>query len=359
MKPIKLCLSILGVCIMFFCTNLSAMAAETVQIDYYYGNTCSHCAEIRPFLEDVEKKNPHVRFNRIEVFANRENALAMQKVFEQYGIPRDDRGVPAILINNNFLIGSDIIVANLEKEISMSKPVQSPSHVALRQEQMTLLAITGAAIVDSINPCAIFVLIVLLSSLLVMKTPGDRQIATCAASFVFSVYLAYLLIGVGLLYTVDFFGVSAWLYRAVGILALFIGLLNIKDAFFFGAGGFIMEIPLRWRPALMKLLMKVSTPWGAFTAGFAVTLFEAPCTGGPYLFAIGLLAQNMEWGMIIPILLYYNLVFVLPLIIIAAVVIQGKVQVDKAEAWQKRNIKKFHLIGGLIMLGLGVWMVLK
>ena len=359
MKPIKLFLSILGACILLFCNSFSALGADIAQIDYYYGNTCSHCAEIKPFLEEIEKKNPHVRFNRIEVFANRENALAMQKVFEQYGIPRDDRGVPAILINNNFLIGSDIITANLEKEIAAIKTIQNKPNTTLRQEQLTLLAITGAAIVDSINPCAIFVLIVLLSSLLVMKTPGDRQIKTCAATFVFSVYLAYFLIGVGLLYTIDFFGISAWLYRAVGILALVIGLLNIKDAFFFGAGGFIMEIPLRWRPALMKVLMKVSTPWGAFVSGFVVTLFEAPCTGGPYLFAIGLLAQNMEWGTIVPILLYYNFVFVLPLIIIATVVIQGKVQVDRAEAWQKGNIRKFHLVGGLIMLGLGLWMLLN
>ena len=358
MKPLKLILILFCACLFSITGSLSSMAAGIDQIDYYYGNTCSHCAEIKPFLEEVEKKNPQVRLNRIEVFASRENAISMHKVFDQYGIPRDDRGVPAILINNKFLIGSDIITSSLEREIAMSTNETSSTTAAMQQE-LTFLAVTGAAVVDSINPCAIFVLIVLLSSLLVMQAPGSKQVSICAAAFIISVYLAYFLLGVGLLYTVDFFGVSAWLYGAVGILALVVGLFNIKDAFFFGAGGFIMEIPLSWRPALMKILMKVSTPAGAFAAGFAVTLFEAPCTGGPYLFAIGLLAQNMDWGRIIPILLYYNFIFVLPLILIAAVVIKGKVRVDRAEAWQKKNIKSFHLIGGVIMFGLGLWMIMR
>ena len=62
---------------------------------------------------------------------------------------------------------------------------------------------------------------------------------------------------------------------------------------------------------------------------------------------------------VVPLLLYYNLIFILPLVVIAAVVICGKVQVDKAEAWQKRNLKNLHLVGGLIMLGLGLWMLFK
>lgn len=307
----------------------------------------------------MEKNHPQIRFNRIEVFANRDNAAAMLKVFDQYGVPRDDRGVPAILVNQKFLIGADMITAQLEKELAAwPEKKNAPTGAALLAKR-TFLAITGAAVVDSINPCAIFVLIVLLSSLLVMKEPGDRQIVTCAVAFILSVYLAYFLIGVGLLYAVDWFGVSAWLYKAIGFLAVLIGLFNLKDAFFYGAGGFIMEIPQRWRPALMRVLMKVSTPIGAFAAGFLVTLFEAPCTGGPYLFAIGLLAQDMSWLQVAPMLLYYNFIFILPLIVIAALVIGGKLRIDRAEEWQRRNIKKLHLIGGVIMLCLGLWMVFQ
>ena len=276
---------------MFFLGHGSAvLAADIASIDYYYGNTCSHCAEIKPFLEAVEKNNPQLRFNRIEVFANRDNATAMLRAFEQAGVPRDDQGVPAIFINHKFLIGSDVITAELEKEIAVLSQEKTAQGAAALSSEVTLLAITSAAIVDSINPCAIFVLIVLLSSLLVMKGPADRQLVFCASAFIASVYLTYFLIGVGLLYAVDFFGVSAWMYKAVGFLAVLVGLLNIKDAFFYGAGGFVSEIPQRWRPALMRILMKVSTPAGAFAAGFIVTLFEAPCTDGPYLFAIGLLA---------------------------------------------------------------------
>lgn len=338
----------------------TATAAESVTIDYYYGNTCSHCAEIKPFLDTVEKNNPQIRLNRIEVFANRDNAAAMHKAFDRYGVPRDDRGVPAILINDKFLIGSDLIVAQLERELTALPKSRTPlpPQPALPL-QTTIFAVTGAALVDSINPCAIFVLIVLLSSLLVMKEPGDRQLFLCAAAFIVAVYLAYFLLGVGLLYAVDWFGLSTWLYRGIGFLAILIGLFNLKDGLFYGAGGFVMEIPQRWRPALLRLLMKVTTPAGAFFAGLIVTLFEAPCTGGPYLFAIGLLAQDLSWVTVVPLLLYYNFIFILPLIGIAALVIGGKLQIDKAEAWQRNNIRRLHLTGGLIMLGLGLWMLLK
>jgi cytochrome c biogenesis protein CcdA len=349
---------IVFLCIVMAGLTVSAFAAEKPVVDYYYGDTCSHCNEIKPFLAEVEQKNPKVRLNRIEVFSNKDNALRLTKLFNEQGTPRNDRGVPAIWINNKFLIGTDVIRGQLEIEIGRLSAAHAEKEKALTPET-TFWAVTGAALVDSVNPCAIFVLIVLLSSLLVLKKPGDRGITACAAAFIMSVYIAYFFIGVGLIYAVDFFGVSGWLYKAIGFLAIVVGALNLKDAFFHGAGGFVMEIPRSWRPGLVKFLMKVSSPAGAFAAGFVVTLLEAPCTGGPYLFAIGLLAQDMQWSFIVPVLLYYNLVFVSPLIVIAALVIRGKVQVDKAESWQQRNIRKFHFIGGAIMTLLGAWMLLK
>jgi cytochrome c biogenesis protein CcdA len=99
----------------------------------------------------------------------------------------------------------------------------------------------------------------------------------------------------------------------------------------------------------------VTSPLGAFFAGFVITLFELPCTGGPYFFVIGLLAQSESITSIIPTLLFYNLVFVLPLILIVFAVYFGVSSVEKAEAWKEKNIRVLHLIAGIIMLALGLW----
>ena len=92
--------------------------------------------------------------------------------------------------------------------------------------------------------------------------------------------------------------------------------------------------------------------------GFAVCLFELPCTGGPYIVILGLLAERITLFASIPLLLIYNLFFVLPLIFITFMIYLGFVNVEKTTEWKERNIKRLHLIAGLIMLILGMLIVL-
>jgi len=118
-----------------------------------------------------------------------------------------------------------------------------------------------------------------------------------------------------------------------------------------------MEIPRSWRPTLKKMLGSVTSPLGAFFIGFLVCLFELPCTGGPYIFILGLLAERTTMISSIPILLLYNLFFVLPLIIITFAIYFGFSNVEKATKWKDNNIKILHLISGIIMLLLGIGVV--
>jgi cytochrome c biogenesis protein CcdA len=153
-------------------------------------------------------------------------------------------------------------------------------------------------------------------------------------------------------------GLSYWFYKIVGLVAIVIGLANIKDYFWYGAGGFVMEIPRAWRPTLKGLLNKVTSPLGGFLMGFVVCFFELPCTGGPYLFVLGLLAERTTQLAAIPILLLYNLVFILPLIAITLILYLGHSSVEKANEWKDRNIRRLHLIAGIVMLVLGLMVVL-
>jgi len=221
--------------------------------------------------------------------------------------------------------------------------------------EVSLWVITSAGLVDAINPCAIAVLLILLGGLLVFKEQGKRRVLLSGIAFISALYLAYLLIGLGLFSFLRLSGLVTVFHRFVGGLAVIVGLLNIKDFIWYGGGGFVMEIPRSWRPTMQKLLLKVSSPLGAFLAGLAVTAFELPCAGGPYLFVLGLLSQCSSMRAALPWLLYYNLVFVSPLIILTILIYFGYASVEKAIDWKERNLRLLHLIAGLLMLGLGVW----
>jgi len=223
--------------------------------------------------------------------------------------------------------------------------------------EVSLWVITCAGLVDAINPCAIAVLLILLGGLLVFKGQGKRRALLSGLSFITALYLAYFLLGLGLVKTLQLSGLARVFHRLVGALAVLVGLFNIKDFIWYGGGGFVMEIPRSWRPTMQKLLLKVSSPTGAFLTGLAVTAFELPCTGGPYFFVVGLLSNQLSMLQILPILLYYNLIFVSPLILLTVLIYFGYASIEKAIDWKERNLRLLHLVAGLLMLGLGVWVL--
>lgn len=220
----------------------------------------------------------------------------------------------------------------------------------------TLPIITGAAFVDSINPCAIAVLLILLTALLATK--NKQKTLKAGLAFILGLFITYFLLGIGLVGVLNLFAAARIFHLIIGALAIIVGIFNVKDFFWYGGAGFVMEIPRSWRPFLQKMLKSITSPIGAFLIGFVVTLFELPCTGGPYIFVLGLLSQNLAWAKIIPILLYYNFIFVLPLILITVLIYFGFSTTEKATAWKDRNIRLLHLIAGIIMITLGIWVLL-
>lgn len=342
---------------------------ETSCIYLFHGIGCSHCARVLPILEEIKENNGGIELHYFEVYQNRSNLLLMQDYFDKYDINHLYRGVPAVFIGDTYLIGDGPIIENIDRLIRENKGKGCPTleekdatgHVGAKSpseelKSLSLLTVIGAAIVDSINPCAIAVLLILLGALL---AAGNKKKAIKAGfAFTISIYIVYFLFGLGLFSALQVTGLSFWFYKVIGVLAIIIGLFNLKDFFWYGGGGFVMEIPRRWRPALKNMLGKVTTPISAFIIGFAVCLFELPCTGGPYIVILGLLAEKTTQLQAIPILLLYNLFFILPLVIITLMIYFGFSSVEKAGEWKEKNIRLLHLIAGLIMLVLGILVVL-
>lgn len=361
---------ILSISFLFLNASRTQAQTSTKCIYYFYGSTCPHCKKVKPVLSELEKKYPKLEIKRYEVFENQKNAKLFQKFFDYYKVPSGDQGVPIVFVGDEYIVGDTPIISMLEEYITSSKEIKCVSLDAVegkkaqasadssrnnkKGDTLPILAIIGAAIADSINPCAIAVLLILLSSLLFLN--NRKQAFRAGIAFIIAVFISYFLIGFGLFTFINFANLSYWIYRIVGVLAIIIGLWNIKDYFWHDVGPNI-EIPKSLRPIVQKLLRGVTSVPGAFAIGILVTLFELPCTGGPYFFALGILAKTSTLHAL-PILLLYNLFFILPLIIIFILIYYGFVSIEKTKKWQKENIERLHLVAGIILLLLGIVVVL-
>ncbi len=341
--------------------SVFSQAQEQSCLYFFYGEGCPHCGRVEPFIRSLGE-NPTIQVEVFEVYNQRENSVLLQKYFSTYEVPQNQRGVPVVFIGDTYLVGDTPILESLEFRVEEFRGYGCPvlenesTEPTESLESLSLATVIGAAFVDSINPCAIAVLLILMGALL---ASGDKKRALRAGmAFTVSIYIVYFLFGLGLYSAIQISGLSFWFYKLIGFLAIVIGLFNIKDYFKYGAGGFVMEIPRSWRPSLKKLLGGVTSPIGAFLMGFLVCLFELPCTGGPYLFILGLLAEKTTQMAAIPILLLYNMVFVLPLVLLTFLIYFGLTNVEKASEWKEKNIRRLHLVAGLIMLVLGFLVLL-
>ncbi len=219
------------------------------------------------------------------------------------------------------------------------------------------LRITVLALADSVNPCAIAVLAMVLIAILIQHPDKRKKVLYAGLAFVASVYIGYLFYGLIIIQFFKSFATilrenSNIIYNGLAILAMIIGALNIKDFFIYRKGGFATEMPIWMRPKVKKIIQGITSAKAAFVIGFLVTLFLLPCTIGPYIIASGLLTE-LGILMAIPWLLYYNLVFVLPMLIIVGIIYFGLTRVEEVSGWKERNIKRLHLIAGILLFLVG------
>jgi len=357
----------------FSTVNVNAQEIADVQYDVhlhlFYGQGCPHCANLKLFLDGIKDKYPTLIIHEHEVYQNQNERELFEKMTENFNTQIE--GVPTVFVDDKVIVGfSNAIGESLEREIQTcvkincsnpeyklaspetmhvtgeSSPSKSPENKGMMQT-LSIPIVVLAAAVDAINPCAFAVLIILMTA--AMALADKKRALKFGLAFSISIYISYLLMGIGLLSALQVSGLSHYFYIAVTVLAVIVGLLNIKDYFWYGKV-FLMEVPLSWRPTMKKILNSVTTPFGAFIAGFAVSLFELPCTGGPYIVILGLLAKEAMWETGLLYLLLYNLVFISPLIILSLLIYKGLSTTEKLEALRKKEIKVLHLIAGILML---------
>jgi cytochrome c biogenesis protein CcdA len=120
----------------------------------------------------------------------------------------------------------------------------------------------------------------------------------------------------------------------------------------------IEDLPEGWQPFIKRSTSKITPVLGASLIGFAASLFLLPCTSGPYIVIIGMLANTATQMKGVWLLLLYNAIFVLPFIIITIAVGFGLTSTSRVEKWRLEKLRKLRLISGAVMFALGIALIL-
>ena len=220
---------------------------------------------------------------------------------------------------------------------------------------LKLAVVLSAAVIDSINPCAIGV-ILFLSSVLLKLSSKRGVMLRLGLVYIATIYIVYMLSGLGLIWfqqSLIQHGFSEIVGITIGVLVIVLGLIELKDFFFYGHG-FSLEIAPRYKKKLAEMAGQITLP-GIIAIGGFVAIVELPCTGGPYLAITAMLATNFDLQAVI-YLLIYNLIFVLPLVVLLLMIYFGS-STMLLKQWRESNRKWMNLGSGLLMIGLGVGLI--
>lgn len=218
---------------------------------------------------------------------------------------------------------------------------------------LSILTIIGAAAVDSINPCAIGVLVFLLAFLMSAKGSRKRVLAI-GFTYILIVYLSYFAAGLGLIRILSELSFLGYIYKGTAVLLLIAGMIDLKDGIKHEEKP-LLSIPKSASPKIKKYIHKATIP-AAIILGVLVSLFELPCTGGVYIAILSIISKSGLTGEGVWLLALYNFVFVLPLLVIMVLVVTG-LSSKKIDSWRKENKNLMRIIIGLSMILLGVLML--
>jgi len=350
---------------------------------YFYGRGCHECERAFHDLAYLQAKYSQfeVRFFNIEEEGTR---LLNEALGEQYHVPIKKRlTVPTLFIGQDYLTKGHLDRDRAEKLIAkyIRTGAPKPWHISQRSisiaqntiasrfESFGLFAVMGAALIDSVNPCAIAVLIFFISYLAFAGRRG-REVLLIGTVYCSAVFLTYFFLGFGLLRILRILHIIPILVRgmywAMALLTGFLGLLSLYDYYLFRQRR-EEEMKLRLPSFLrrhihhhiregLKTKFVVSA---AFISGFFISAEEFICTGQVYLPTILYIATLSKYRLkAVGFLLIYNVLFILPLVVIFIFAYYGHESERIARIFRKRlglvkvsnAILFFTLAGGLVVI---------
>lgn len=237
-------------------------------------------------------------------------------------------------------------------------PTTSTEAMKMYLPQITLPTVIAAGVVDGINPCAFTVLLLFITAMTSTLQTGEQNVRALRTRllgmggiYIAAVFLTYLALGIGLLKSLDFFTRQHLPARFAALLAILFGLWMLKD-YFLPELGWRLQTPAQVGRVARQMGKKATIP-ALVTGGFLIGLCTVPCSGAVYLGVLSLLALQPTALLGYSYLVLYNMVFILPLIVVL-IAASARPTLNRVAHWNLHHKESVRLIlgGGVVVMGL-------
>ncbi|MFH1582450.1 MAG: hypothetical protein ABIA08_01690 [bacterium] len=355
----------------------SIFAQDKVEIDFFYSDTCPYCAKEKVFLADLTDKHPQLQVNYYEVISSAENQKILKNFYEKYNVPQREWGqVPVTFTPDKYFFGFNDqterqienclieCISGVGEETGDIIDVPFFGSVDISKMSLPILTIVIAAM-DGFNPCAMWILIFLLT--LLVNTRSRKRMWLIGGTFVLVSGIVYFLIltaWFNLFLAISYVNITRIM---IGVFAIGIGFWQIKNFIKYRPGACKVTdgegVQEKLKDKLKVQAEKIAfSPFtfailgGTVLLAAGVNLIEFFCSAGlPAIYTRILALSELSGISYYLYLLLYTFIFMLDDIIILclAVITLSKFGfTDKYNYWSS-------LIGGLLIIVLGLILILK
>ncbi|PIR94057.1 hypothetical protein COT97_03365 [Candidatus Falkowbacteria bacterium CG10_big_fil_rev_8_21_14_0_10_39_11] len=297
----------------------------------------------------------HLPLSLMEQILNRDESLypAPLIVSQDEMVDFDDAKAVS---NTNYYVyspGYEVQSYSLEQGLTSYQDwfeVNQDNQMEVVTKGLTLPLVLGAGFVDGLNPCAFGVLFFFIAVLAALKRT-KKNILLTGGVYIIGIFLAYLLIGFGLIKAINVIPSHHFAAKVSVALLVLVGSINLLNLLLpsFKLG---YKIPRISKSKIKEYLIQGTYP-AAFIGGFLVGLCTFPCSGGIYVGIIGLLSISTSYWLGVGFLLLYNLMFVLPLVIILLLGLNPLV-LNKLKQLKSKHSKVMHYLSVVLIFVLAL-----
>ena len=371
---------------------------ENITLYLFHGDGCPHCAEEMDYLETIEDKYPNLKIEKYEVWYNDENAELLKKVEEVFSIQRI--GVPTNVIGNTVISGfgsstgskieraieyymendyEDVVSKiidgsydgkieiddkfdDVEKATDKAMTIDAPLFGKVNLKKVSLVsAATIIGLIDGFNPCAMWILLFLISVLIGMK--DRRRMWILGLTFLITSALVYMLIMLSWINIAVKITTIVYIRNIIAIIALIGGIVNLRSFIKNHDDSGCDVVDEKKRKKIFKKIRKFTSEKNFFIAligviglAISVNLVELACSAGlPIVFSELLILNGVSSTMKI----IYTLVYIFFFLIDDLIVFFIAMFTMKITGISTKYNKYSHLIGGIIMLLIGILLIFK
>ena len=350
---------------------------DPIWMAYFYQVGCQTCSRAEYDIEYAKSKYPQLV---VEEFDVQEKTALAEWLGKRLGVPEEKRlATPSLFVGDDYLIGEDItseaVLALAEKyqptgaeQVWAEFDAQTARQgIVERFRSFGPLTVVFAGLVDGLNPCA-FATLVFFVSYLTLSNRKGREILAVGAAFTVGVFVAYLAVGLGFYKVLGMLGdlltrLGRWVYGFTAVLCAGLAIFSFTDylkARRGEIGDMSLNLPHAMRKRINAMIRKGRSAEtyviGAFVTGLVVSFLELACTGQVYLPTIIFVTSVPELRVrAVLYLVLYNLLFVLPLIVVFILAYYGTSSKELTR-FLERNAATVKLGMVLLFASLAVWL---